>query len=198
MFDTIIVKKDLPLPEEIKSLSIDWKTYSFQTKDLENCMLDYVITEDGKLLEHVVEREYIEYTEEEKKFKDHRPWNLWKDVVVKSERYEEVNHHGIIMFCAYDNFDETQDFWMDFKAYFVYGKLDKIELVEFKKQQSHKITNKEIDDKRKREQKLPWNVFKRWASYVGWRWFWKKVSRCCYNLSQTFSMMQMFIIRNML
>jgi hypothetical protein len=198
MFDTIIVKKDLPLPEEIKHLNIDWKSYPFQTKDLENCMLEYIITEDSKLVEHVVEREYIEYTDEEKKHKDHRRWNLWKDVIVKGERYENVDHHGTIAFYAYEDFNETQDFWIDFRAYFVYGKLDKIELLEFKKQKSHKITNKEIDEKQKQKQKLPWNVFKRYAAYVGWRWFWNKASRWCYEASRVTSSMQMFIIRHML
>lgn len=198
MFDTVIVKKDLPLPEEIKSLNIDWKNYHFQTKDLDNCMLEYVITEEDKLVEHVVEREYIEYTKEEKKNKDHKPWNIWKDVIVKGERYEDVNHHGTLVFYAYEDFDDAQDFWLDFKAYFVYGKLDKIELLEFKKQKSHKITNKEFDEKRKQEEKLLWNQFKRYASYVGWRWFWRNASGWCYNASRIFSTMQTFIIRNML
>jgi hypothetical protein len=198
MFDTIIVKRDLPLPEEVKHLNIDWKTYGFQTKDLENCMLEYTIDESGKLFEHIVEREYIEYSEEEKKNKERRPWDLWKEVLIKGERHEEVNHHGTIIFYAYEEFDDAQDFWLDFKAYFVYGKLDKIELLEFKKQKSHKITNQEIDNKRKQEQKQPWNVFKKYASYIGWRWFWRNASRWCYDLSRVSSGIQMFIIRHML
>jgi len=199
MFDTIIVKKELPLPEEVKHLKIDWNTHDFQTKDLENCMLEYVITEDDKLVEHIVEREYVEFTEEEKKHKDHRKWNLWKDVIVKEERYEDVNYHGTITFYTFHPFvDETQDFWIDFKAYFVYGKLDKIELLEFNKQKSHKITNKEIEEARKQREKLPWNTFKRYASYVGWRWFWNNASRWCYDASRTTSAMQTFIIRHML
>lgn len=198
MYDTISVKKELPLPQEISHLNIDWKNYDFQTKDLENCMTAYVIQEDGRLLEHIVEREYIPWTEEEKKAKKLKSWNLWKDVIKKSERYEEVPFHGTIAFYAYEKFNSELDFWLDFKAYFIYGKLDKIELVEFKKDKSISISNKEIDEKRIQEQKKPWNVFKHYASYAGWKWLWRNASRWCYALSRMFSSMQMFIIRHML
>ncbi len=59
MFDSIRIKKELPLPEELKPLNIDWTEQEFQTKDLENCLLNYWISENGELFDHVVEREYI-------------------------------------------------------------------------------------------------------------------------------------------
>ena len=198
MFDEISIEKELPLPEELKKLNIDWKSHNFQTKDLENCMLKYVIRDDGKLFEHVIEREYIPWSEEEKKAKKISAWNFWKEVLEKGEHYDELNHHGIITFYTYENFDDMQDFWLEYKAYFVYGKLDKIELSEFKLEQSLKLRNEEIDKKRKQEQSKIWNVFKQYASYLGWRWFWRKVSTICYKMHQVCSSMQMFILRNML
>jgi len=198
MYDELTVKTELPLPEEVKHLNIDWKAHRFQTKDLENCLVDYVLTEQGKLVERVVDREYIEYTEEEKKDKNRKPWNIWKDVIEKNERFVDTNFHGTIFFYAFEEFDDKHDFWLDYKAYFVYGQLDKIELVEFKKSKSYKITNKEIEEQYKLEAKRPWNVFKRLASRVGWRWFWKKISNLCQHLSKTFNHIYWFILRNFL
>jgi hypothetical protein len=198
MFDELNVEKELLLPEELKGLNIDWKTHNFQTKDLENCMVKYVIKEDGRLFEHVIERDYIPWTEEEKKTKKLSPWDFWKEVIEKGERFEEVNHHGTIVFYTYENFDDKQDFWLEYKAYFVYGKLDKIELVEFKIEQSLALRNEEIREKREQQQSKPWNAFKRYASYLGWCWFWRKVSTMCYKMHRVFSSMQMFILRNML
>jgi len=86
MYDEIIVKKDLPLPEEISKLDIDWKNYIFQTKSLENCLIVYFIDEDGGLNEIEFEREYIDFTEEEKKLRKKKKqfFPIYKDVIEKS------------------------------------------------------------------------------------------------------------------
>jgi len=198
MFDDISIEAELPLPEELKQINFNWKEHSFQTKDLENCMLKYVLKEDGGLFEHIFDREYIPWTEEEKKSKKLKTWDLWKEVIEKGERYEEVKHHGTIIFYTYDHYNDKQDFWLEYKAFFVYGKLDKIELLNFYIEQSLKLRNEEIQKEREKELKTPWNAFKRCACYFGWRWFWRKVSHACYNLSRTLGSVQMFIIRNML
>lgn len=192
MFDSIIVKQNLPIPEEIKDLK-DWKNYQFQTKDLDNCLLDYWISEDGELFEHIVEREYVPYTKEEKK--KLKKWILWKDVIEKGSRDEKINHHGTLTFYTYDEIDEDTNFWVEFKAYFVYGKLDKIEFVEFKLDKDRKINNKKWEEEHKKRAKHPWNVFKHYASYLGWRWFWRKVSNLLYRLSNAISRLQMFVNR---
>ena len=192
MFDSITVKQNLPMPEEIKDLK-DWKSYQFQTKDLDNCLLDYWISEDGELFEHVVEREYIPYTKEEKK--KLKGCDLWKDVIEKGSKDEKVNHHGTLTFYTYDEIDNDTSFWVEFKAYFVYGKLDKVELVDFKLDKERKINNKKWEEEHKKRAKHPWNVFKHYASYLGWRWFWRKISNLFYKLSKTASQIQMFVNR---
>jgi len=198
MFDSLHVKKDLPLNEELKALPIKWEELEFQTKDLENCLLHYTISEDGRLLEHIVEQEYIHYTEEEKKSKDRRPWDLYKDIIIKNEYDKEVNHHGVIVFYTSVEITDTEDAWVEFKAFFVYGKLDKIELLQYEKQPSKSIYNKEWEEKRKLEAKKLWNRTKKALYYIGWRWFWNKMSRYCYKLSSLFSKIQTFIIRNLM
>ena len=198
MFDSLHVKKDLPLNEELKALPINWEELEFQTKDLENGLLHYTISEDGRLLEHVVEQEYVHYTEEEKKSKDRRPWDLYKDVIIKNEYDKEVNHHGVIVFYTSVEITDTEDAWVEFKAFFVYGKLDKIELLQYEKQKSISIYNKEWEEKRKIEAKKLWNRTKKALYCIGWRWFWNKMSRYCYKLSRLFAKIQTLIIRHLM
>jgi hypothetical protein len=196
MFDNIKVKHDLPLPEEIKNFT-DWKSHSFQTKDLHNTLSNYTIV-DNQLVEHIVEMEYTYYTDEErKKMSKEMKWvPVVKDSKVVSSKDEPVNFHGAIVFYAYEKFDEAHDFWVDFKAYFSYGKLDKIELIEYKKT--------EVEDrcgwkkKLEAQQRKPWNRIKRFLSYLGWRWVWNRVARGLSSFSSLLSRVQMWIYRNML
>ena len=197
MFDDITCEAELPLNEELKALSIKWEDEGFQTKDLENCMLKYTISKDGRLLEHIVDREYIYYTEEERKHKRNR-WDLYKEVIIKGERDEEVNHHGVVNFYGDIDYTEEENFWVEFNAYFVYGKLDKIDLIKCEKQKSRTVYHKEWEEQRKFEDGKLWNRFKRALRYIGWRWFWHKMSKYSYSLSSTFASIQTFIIRHLI
>ena len=114
MFDNILVKKELPLNDDLKTLKINWKEHYFQTKDLENCLLNYFVSEEGDLYEEIVERDYIPFTEEEKSLKE--GYQIWKDVVVKNKYNKKVDFHGTVVFYDIFEFDEKQDIWVDFKA----------------------------------------------------------------------------------
>jgi hypothetical protein len=195
MFDSVYIKRDLPLSEELKQVSVDWKNIEFQTKDLENCLLEYTITEDGTLLEKVVEREYIPYTEEERKKIKPKPWNIWKEVIHKSEELKEVNHHGIVdLYCSVD-YTEDDAYWVEFRSHFIYGKLDKIELLRSTKQESSKANAKKWKKAIELEEKKLWNRTKKFLNYFGWNKFWRKISNVCYKLSRGFAAIQIFIIR---
>lgn len=199
MYDSIKFKKPLPLPKELEGLDINWLDHSFQTKDLDNCLSEYFISSDGFLYEHIIEREYIPFTEEEKKDKQIKPWNLWKDVVEKNSFDKKIETiHGKIRFYTYENFDEKHDFWVEFDAYFIYGKFDKVELVEFKKETSRAISNQKFIEEMREKQKRPWPVFKRWASLLGWRYFWRATSNGLYKLSRLCSQAQHFILKHLL
>ena len=198
MYDTVFTRIDLPLNEDLQKLSTDWKDVDFQTKDLENALFTYYLNPDKTLTLEIVEREYIEYTEEEKKTA--KPWNIYKDVKVISKREENTNYHGSLVFYTFVDIDTEPDYqyWIEFEAYFVYGKLDKIELKKCEKEFSQCFRNKEWEEERKKEQQLPWNRFKRLMGYVGWYWFWKKVSKVCYSFHSFFSNLHAFIIRHCL
>lgn len=195
MFDEIYVKQDLPLPDEIKSLK-DWRNYTFQTKDLDNCLSEYIINEYNQLVEVITEREYIPYTEEERK--KARPWEIWKEVKEGAKTYKNTNYHGLITFYVYDNIDEDTSFWADFKATFTHGELEKIELVEFKKTPGRKTLDEEFYKKLELEKKKPWNVFKKYATYLGWRWFWRKVEKLIFKIENCIGKLRMFLIKYLL
>lgn len=197
MFDSIQVKKDLEIPEEIKFLK-DWKNHDFQTKDLDNCLSDYIINEYNELVEVVVDRKYIPYTEEERKRLKIKPWDLWKDVIEGETTYKIIDFHGTINFYTYESIDDDTDFWIDYKAYFIYGKLDKIELVEFKKDTQRKTNNKKFFEEIEKEKKSFCFLFKKYASYLGWRWFWKNVDKTLYKVSNILNSIRMFIIKKLI
>jgi hypothetical protein len=195
MYDEIYVKLDLPFPDEIKSLK-DWKNYTFQTKDLDNCLSEYIINEYNQLVEVITEREYIPYTEEERK--KTRPWRIWKEVKEGAKTYRNTNYHGFVTFYVYDNIDEDTSFWVDFKATFTHGELEKIELVEFKKTPGRKTFNEEFYKKLEIEKKRPWNLFKKYASYFGWAWFWRNVEKLTFKVESSIGKLRMLLIRHML
>jgi hypothetical protein len=193
MFDNIKCKKELPLTEELKKLDIEWYEINFQTKDLENCLGNYIISEDGELLEEIVKYEYTYFTEDEKKQKKHRPWNLIKDQKVIEKYTKTVNYHGTIMFYESFNFSEQEDIWVDFNAYFVYGKLDKIELLKVEKYKSRSINMDEYwKEYEKKKNSLSYKIKK----YFGWFFMWNKISKLCYNLSRFFNNIHSSINKN--
>jgi hypothetical protein len=145
MFDTIFVKKKLPLTKELKALDVNWEELDFQTKDLENLLDTYEITKSGKL-KHLWQRR--EWKEDSSSF-----LGGYYDVV--EEEWKDVDFHGTINFytsyCTnntkhWDFYNEEEqltfddievihgdDWWVEFEAIFTKGKLDKIRLIKAEK-----------------------------------------------------------------
>ena len=195
MFSYIKCKKELPLTEELKGLSVKWNELQYQTKDLDNCLETYIISEDGELLEEVIEYEYTYYTEEEKKQKDHKPWNIVKDQKVVKQETKKVDFHGKIVFYETLDLNDEESIWVDFDAYFVYGKLDKLELAKVEKYENHKI---KMDEYWKTYESKQNSFSYKLKKYSGWFWLWKKIEKICYSLSRFFDTIRYYIIRNIL
>lgn len=196
MFDTIFCKTQLPLTEELKNLNLIWEDVDFQTKDLDNGLLTYTISQDNTLIENVVEYDYVPYTEEEKRSNTYKAWSVWKSVNIKNRYDKIINHHGTINFYTSLEYSDKEDIWVEFIAFFVYGKLDKIELFDCHKNKSTTLCNKEIEEKFSTEQKKFKNILKKYLRYFGWGWFWRKISYLCRRISTLFSKLDYFIIRN--
>lgn len=193
MFSYIKCKKELPLTDELKYLSVKWDELQYQTKDLDNCLETYIISENGELLEEVIEYEYTYYTEEEKKQKDHKPCNIVKDQKIVKQETKKVDFHGKITFYETFDFSNEESVWVDFDAYFVYGKLDKLELVKVEKYENRKIKMDEYWKIYESKQNSFSNKLKK---YSGWFFIWRKIGRMCYFLSRFFNNIYSFINRN--
>jgi hypothetical protein len=142
MFDTVYIKKALPLNKELKTIEdIKWDEADFQTKDLENALLTYEVTKAGKLRYQEVEREWVD---DEGAFLK----GYMKEV---STKWVDTKHTGKVRF--YHNFStnktnrnifsdtledeadlEGYDWWVEFEAEFVKGKLTDIKLIEASKE----------------------------------------------------------------
>lgn len=145
MFDTLYIKKKLPLTKELKALNINWEEKDFQTKDLENLLDVFEITKTGKL----------RHLWQERKWKDDDDSFLKGYFEVVKEEWRDVPFHGTINFytshCTNDtkhwdhldddnqlSFDEIElicgdDWWIEFDAIFTKGKLEDIRLLKAEK-----------------------------------------------------------------
>ena len=121
MFDNISVSDKLPFNDEMVKLGLDKNVYSFQTKDL-HCSLDTYFIQGGKLLEQ--------------KYKETK-WVETKDALFggyldKQEPYlVDTQYHGTLNFYHIQAVDNL-DCWMEYKARFTNGVMEKVELVKFK------------------------------------------------------------------
>ncbi len=158
MFDTIFVKKKLPLTKELKALDLNWKEIDFQTKDLDSLMETYEITKSDKL----------RHLYQERVWKDDDDAFLKGYFEVVKEEWRDVDFHGTINFYTsysdnikyhwdFINDDPEQmswedieliqgnDWWIEFEAYFTHGFLDNIKLIKATKEPiSDRIKNNKI------------------------------------------------------
>ena len=171
MFDTIIVKQDLPVTDAMKRLNIDSRLNllrgtnsdrkldemctDFQTKDLLRCFVIYIL-KDNKL--------YIQKYKEVNNADD-----LKYD---KNDFYlEDVNYHGTVNFyTGINDVMDRFDVWVEYTAYFTHGILDKIELHSFTEKSNEERRNKEI--KWKHQQDYERNIW--YNKYIFHRKLWRK------------------------
>jgi hypothetical protein len=190
MFDSIKIKRKLPLSKELKDLNINWDKVSFQTKALENYMGHYFIDKRGYLFEEVVEGDWIPVPEDQRDV----PWHV-ADFEEKKRYNKKIDFHGVLKFYAYEELNDKEDFWVDFAAYFIYGKLDKIELLEFKRTESNKFSIEEWQKEHNEEQKKLWNRIKKVLRKIGWEKFWNIVAKLLYKFSGFIQKIQYYITR---
>ena len=126
MFDYIECEYELPLPEfgeeEKQDLKdIVWEEVVFQTKNFDNLMITYEITEEGQIYEHKVERELVEDE------------TFGADVKEIKVGIEKIEHSGQIVFYTLV-LGEKFDYWFEFSALFWKGELKEVNLLEYKKE----------------------------------------------------------------
>lgn len=122
MFDDIVCKYPLPLPENTKG----YTPHGFQTKDFD-CALDlYEIREDGTLWLKQRESEFVKGNPDAKSLfdrighiKEVRSW------------WEHVKLTQTIRMYDYHHTDGPYDYNVEFEVVFIDGIIDKIKLVKF-------------------------------------------------------------------
>ena len=122
MFDEIVCKYHLPLPEDTKG----FHPYGFQTKDLDNALDCYEIREDGTLWLRECERDYTDgnpngktWSEKIGSVKETKVW--WTHVKLTKKINMYTYHQG----------ENEYDYWVEFVVEFVDGIINKIELKKF-------------------------------------------------------------------
>ena len=124
MYDTIVCKYPLPIPDDPKGYS---GSDDFQTKDLDLSLSNYTIDENGQLFVHRFEGEW-------------EPGNKDADSFIGKLGYfkttkkwlEQLNTTITVIFYDYQQSNNTDyDYLIEYEAVFVVGKITSVKLTEF-------------------------------------------------------------------
>lgn len=157
MYDTINVSEQLPYTDEMKELGLDCNNLSYQTKDLECCLNVYFIQDKKLYLQQYKNSEYVEGDKNSKNWIDRLGHMKQTDPYL-----EEIFHHGEVYFYDYINdVADKYDCWVEYKAVFTRGVLEKIELFKFEKEDNTERKNREKKYKEKyiRENNIWYNKY---------------------------------------
>jgi hypothetical protein len=160
LFDTVKIPKKFLPPEvaEIESLRCN-----FQTKDLENALFDYFITDDGFLkLDKVVETKWTE--DSSSLFKGY--YEIVKRETVDSTFFGELDCCD----CAYSEDENGFDYFVDLRLRFDSGQLVSCKLLNIEKTPAKKRfdARKEFAAKMKLASR-PANKLKRFIGKIFWK-----------------------------
>lgn len=156
MYDDIVCKYPLPLPEDTKGFHL----CGFQTKDLENALDCYEIREDGTLWLRECEREYIDGDPKGKTWSE-------KIGIVKETKvwWTPVKITKSINMYTYQHGEGQYDYWVEFVILFMDGVIQKIELQKFeandnsKRKESYKQHIEKIKQRAKFESTIFYKLF---------------------------------------
>ena len=158
MFDYVTVKMKLPMPVPIQGYK---GSDNFQTKDLENCLFNYIIKSNGTLWVEKVDYTYVPPTEEEKK--KSAIFAIGKNIVNKrwTERVRDVSGKVTIYdYQEHNGKDENFDYYIEYDILFKEGKVTSIEITRFEVSNNFARKNREQEfienDLKRRELENKW------------------------------------------
>jgi hypothetical protein len=168
MFDSLIVKKPLPLSKKLRALKgIKWDETIFQTKDFDCTLSTFEITKSGRL--RTLKHEY-EWVDDDNSFlkgymkstKDW--WEFVNDFTGTVDFYEAftTDKNGNATLDSYnDEVIDGTDWWVEFTATIVKGKVTEIKLLkeEATPARIRIIQHKEWEhERKKKEAKLSYRI----------------------------------------
>lgn len=163
MFDDIVCKYPLPLPEDTKG----FHPCGFQTKDLDNALDCYEIREDGTIWLRECEYEHTGGNPDGVTFSER-----FGEVKEINRRWVHVKLNKTINMYTYQHGEGQYDYWVEFVIKFVDGVVNKIELLKFDARDNvkRKENNKQhIEEIKKR---------KRFESTIFYKLIGKPLNKC--------------------
>ena len=154
MFDTIQWGDNLPFSEEMKGFGLDKNNWSFQTKDLDNCLADYVVQDGTLFLKKYKNENWVEGDANAKSFIDRLGF------LKRTEPYLELEKITSTIY-MYDYRHDVVGLWdcsVEFKVVIIGGKVQSTELVRFEK----------LPNAERKQQELEW---KQNLEYANSRWY---------------------------
>jgi len=154
MFDTIQWGDNLPFSEEMKEFGLDKKNWSFQTKDLDNCLADYVVQDGTFFLKKYKNENWVEGDPNAESFIDRLGF------LKRTEPYLELEKITNTIY-MYDYRHDVVGLWdcsVEFKVIIIDGKVQSTELFRFEK----------LPNAERKQQELEW---KQNLEYANSRWY---------------------------
>jgi len=124
MFDSIQCNCLLPLPLDVIDLNLDIYSIEFQTKDFDNILSNFFITEEGRIMEEIVESKWVD--DDNAFFKGYL-----KPI---SSHITDVNFHGILEFYCYEDVqvqDSIHTLDLTYAGRFTDGTLISLEVLDY-------------------------------------------------------------------
>lgn len=206
MFDTIIIKKEIPFTAKQKKLfpDVNWGEQDFQTKDLDNCLETYILKENGRLYHEKVDGEMVRTIseKEEKKLKKKNGFFWPYEYKIKSKKILFCKKTVTIFACHILKDCKGNEWWLDLELVFVNGILkNKIKIKELKLNR----TKKEIQDSEDRFKKMAEEHNKKLhvkfqklmncITFGYWRVFWRKITRVIEFIKNKLESLRIFIFK---
>ena len=139
MFDTLSISDSLPYTQEMKDLGLDKNNHNWQTKDLDNALNLYYVQGGRLLLQKYKKTEWLEGDKNANSLMDRLGYFNREDPYL-----EPVYYHGEIYFYDFiHDVEDKWDCWVEFKAVFTNGTVDRYELVRFDKKDSFERKQRE-------------------------------------------------------
>jgi hypothetical protein len=171
MFDSIRCDYPLPLPLEIVDKLPDIYEEEFQTKDFENFLDNYILTEEGELLFH---KKKYEWRDDDNSF-------LKGYMEVVEEKIVPHPFHGIVNFYFYKTVYSDacrlsgHDISIDYIAKFNNGRLDSLQVLNYEVEDATKRLV-DLDKFFKEKQRIRNFWYNKYIfNTTAWNWFKKKV-----------------------
>lgn len=167
MFDNVTCEYPLPMPEDLGELTQEQiQNANYQTKNLANGLSRYKIDKDGFLWREKVDGYHKEGDPKAKSMMDRLG-----EFVETSRTWRKEPITCTIDFYGFFADQEFNDYWVEYQACFVDGKLNQISVLKFEKEDN--TERKARAEKWEKQLKERHEFLNKWyikSWYAPWRW----------------------------